>query len=248
MTAEPRWMRSVRPGDRREHHLGRRDRELVAVVLADAEEVEPEPVGEHGLLDHVAQHLRVRQRRAVGADGHVAEGVESEFVALSHCPAPSPRLHAYACHSGTRVGPRLFPRPSAGMTRARSALPPMAAHDRASRTALPDDVDASIERVDENGGVDVTDRPVIGIFGAGKVGTALARLLVGIRITTCSSPAPRARPRSTCSSASSPPAPGSSQPDDLVAQADVIIVAVPFGKAGTVPWDATSTAASSSTP
>ena len=60
MTAEPRWMRSVRPAIAAEHDLGRRDRELVAVVLADAEEVEAEPVGEHRLLDDVAQHLRVR--------------------------------------------------------------------------------------------------------------------------------------------------------------------------------------------
>ena len=36
-------------GDRGEHDLGRRDGEVVAVVLADAEEVEAELVGQHGL-------------------------------------------------------------------------------------------------------------------------------------------------------------------------------------------------------
>jgi hypothetical protein len=87
------------PGDRAEHHFGRRDRELVPVVLADPEEVESEPIGEHGLLHHVPQHLGVRQRRAVGPGGHVAEGVESEFVALSHVlphPRVSIRTHALA--------------------------------------------------------------------------------------------------------------------------------------------------------
>ena len=64
MTAEPSRMRSVRAGDGGQHHLGRGDREVGAVVLADAEEVDADLVGQHGLVDDVAEHLRVRQRRA----------------------------------------------------------------------------------------------------------------------------------------------------------------------------------------
>ncbi len=66
-------------GDGGEDGLGRGDREVVAVVLADAEEVEAEPIGEHGFVDDVADHLRVAQPVAVGTDGDVAEGVESEL-------------------------------------------------------------------------------------------------------------------------------------------------------------------------
>ena len=64
-----------REGDRR-----RRDGEVRAVVLADAEDVEPDLVGERRLLDQVAQALRGRHRPArdrVG--GELREGVEAEF-------------------------------------------------------------------------------------------------------------------------------------------------------------------------
>jgi 8-hydroxy-5-deazaflavin:NADPH oxidoreductase len=102
--------------------------------------------------------------------------------------------------------------------------------------ALPDDVDASIARVGENGGVDVTDRPVIGIFGAGKVGTALARLLVASGYDVLMTGSPR---QTALDLLVSVVAPGARvvAPADLGARASVIIVAVPFGKAGTVPWE-----------
>jgi hypothetical protein len=48
------------------------------VMLAQADEVEPELVGQHRLLDHVAQHLVHGLGLAVGAEGHVAEGVEAK--------------------------------------------------------------------------------------------------------------------------------------------------------------------------
>jgi predicted dinucleotide-binding enzyme len=102
--------------------------------------------------------------------------------------------------------------------------------------ALPHDVGASIRRVGENGGVDVTDRPVIGIFGAGRVGTALARLLVASGYDVLITGSPR---QTALDLLVSVVAPGARvvTPADLVAQADVVIVAVPFGKAGTVPWE-----------
>ena len=52
------------PGDRGEHHVRRRDREVVAVVLADAEEVEPDPIGQDALGDDVADDLRLRKQDA----------------------------------------------------------------------------------------------------------------------------------------------------------------------------------------
>ena len=75
------------PGDRRQHHLGRRDGEVVAVVLADADEVEADLVGQHGLRDDVADHLVVRQELSVRVGGHVAERVQAEFDCLRHAVA-----------------------------------------------------------------------------------------------------------------------------------------------------------------
>ncbi|MGI9822444.1 NADPH-dependent F420 reductase [Agromyces sp. Marseille-Q5079] len=81
----------------------------------------------------------------------------------------------------------------------------------------------------------VADRPTIGIFGAGKVGTALARLLVGSGYDVVMAGSPR---QTALALLVSVVAPGArvGTPDELVAQADVIIVAVPFGKAASVPW------------
>ena len=57
-----------------QRHDGRGDREIWAVVLADAEDVEADLVGQLHLLDHIAQPL-------LGADPrtHVGEGVEAEL-------------------------------------------------------------------------------------------------------------------------------------------------------------------------
>ena len=78
VTAEPRRMRSVRRRDGGKDHLGGRDGKIGAMVFTDAEEVEPEAVGEDALLDDVADHLGGRRACASGA-GHVAEGVEAEM-------------------------------------------------------------------------------------------------------------------------------------------------------------------------
>lgn len=79
------------------------------------------------------------------------------------------------------------------------------------------------------------NRPVIGIFGAGKVGTALARLFVASGHRVLISGSPR---QTALDLVVGVVAPGAevATPAALVAAADVVIVAVPFGKAGTVPW------------
>ena len=47
--------------DRRQQHLRGGDREIGAVMLADADEIYPQFVREHGLFDDVAQHPRMRK-------------------------------------------------------------------------------------------------------------------------------------------------------------------------------------------
>jgi predicted dinucleotide-binding enzyme len=82
----------------------------------------------------------------------------------------------------------------------------------------------------------VTDeRPVIGIFGAGKVGTALARLLVSAGYDVALTGSPR---QTALDLLVSVVAPGArvAEPGRLIDEADLIIVAVPFGKSESVPW------------
>jgi hypothetical protein len=71
------------PGDGREHHFGCRDGEIRTMVLADAEGIDAEPVGQHRLLDHLADDLGVAVKAAIGAGGDIAECIEPEF----HCCA-----------------------------------------------------------------------------------------------------------------------------------------------------------------
>ena len=89
------------PGDRREHDVGRGDREVRAVVLAEPEEVEPEPVGQHGLGDDVAHHLRLRQRLPVRVHRHVAERVQPQLqrAGQSSHPQVEARARSFADHA-----------------------------------------------------------------------------------------------------------------------------------------------------
>ena len=66
-------------GDGGEQHLGRADGEVGAVVLADAEEVDADPVGQLRLGDDVAEDAGLGQRPAVRVHGDVAEGVEAQL-------------------------------------------------------------------------------------------------------------------------------------------------------------------------
>ena len=49
------------------------------MMLADADEGEPDLIGQHGLFEDIAQHLCVRERLTGGVEGDVAEGIESQF-------------------------------------------------------------------------------------------------------------------------------------------------------------------------
>lgn len=53
-------------------------------MLADAEEVEANLVREHALVDDVAKCLCLRQLPSVGVDGHVAEGIYTQFNRIRH--------------------------------------------------------------------------------------------------------------------------------------------------------------------
>jgi predicted dinucleotide-binding enzyme len=81
----------------------------------------------------------------------------------------------------------------------------------------------------------VSARPSIGIFGAGKVGTALARLLVAAGYEVRIAGSPRQTALELLVAVVAPGAIVAS-PEALVEASDIVIVAVPFGKAASVPW------------
>jgi hypothetical protein len=58
------------------------------VVLTKADKVDPEPVGQHRLLDDVADHLRMRQRCAERIVGDVAKAIEPKFERGGHLSYP----------------------------------------------------------------------------------------------------------------------------------------------------------------
>jgi hypothetical protein len=61
-----------------EHNVTGRHREVVGVVLADAEEVDPDLFCQDALLHYIANRLSVRHGLAVGRVGTVPEGIEPE--------------------------------------------------------------------------------------------------------------------------------------------------------------------------
>ena len=64
--------------DRGEHHVAGRQREVSGVVLANPEEIHADLVGEHALLDDVADRLSMREWAVILVVRYVAEGVEAE--------------------------------------------------------------------------------------------------------------------------------------------------------------------------
>ena len=49
------------------------------MMLAKADEIDAETVGQHRFLDHVPDHLRVGQQLPRRIGGHVAERIQSHF-------------------------------------------------------------------------------------------------------------------------------------------------------------------------
>ena len=87
-------------GDRRQHHGGRRDREVGPVVLADAEDVEADLVRELGLFENLTQsllrgdratRLRVEARIREGEDADLHHGVLPAPTAAESPAARAPR-------------------------------------------------------------------------------------------------------------------------------------------------------------
>src|SRR6185312_7320073 len=66
-------------GNRSKDDLGRRYREVRAMVFSKADEIDAELVGENCFAYDVSKHLGLRIRIAVGRAGNVAEGVESKL-------------------------------------------------------------------------------------------------------------------------------------------------------------------------
>ena len=65
-------------GDRGEDDVAGGHREVARVVFADAEEVDPDLIGEHALLDDASDRFCVCQRSSALVVDQVAEGVEAE--------------------------------------------------------------------------------------------------------------------------------------------------------------------------
>lgn len=82
----------------------------------------------------------------------------------------------------------------------------------------------------------VAERGTVGIYGAGKVGTALARLLVGAGYRVRIAGSPRQTALELLVGVVAPGAEVAAP--EAVAESDLVIVAVPFGKSATVPWEA----------
>ena len=76
-------------GDGREDDFGRGDGEVFPVVFSDAEEIEPDLIGERALLDDVTQRFGLRQLFSIVIDGDIAKRVETQFNRLRHLGALS---------------------------------------------------------------------------------------------------------------------------------------------------------------
>ena len=79
VTAVPSLMRAGSPGNGRQHHFGRRNREIRPVMFAQTDEVDPSLIGHHGLFHHIAQHLVGTFGGAVRMPGDIAKRVQTQF-------------------------------------------------------------------------------------------------------------------------------------------------------------------------
>jgi transcriptional regulator len=74
------------------------------VVLADAEGIQPDLVGQDGLFDHLAQHFGVRLQ-AVAVDGHVSERIDPERERGPHAIDSTSRRTRRAIRAPLRPAP-----------------------------------------------------------------------------------------------------------------------------------------------
>ena len=79
VTAVPSRMRLVRDAIAPRRTSGALIREVGTVVLADAEKVDADPIGQLGLGDDVTEDLGLRLGPAVLVRGDVTEGVDTQF-------------------------------------------------------------------------------------------------------------------------------------------------------------------------
>ena len=54
------------------------------MMLTDANEIEADLLGQHALLDDIAERLRLRERYSVRANRYVAEGIKTQFDRIRH--------------------------------------------------------------------------------------------------------------------------------------------------------------------
>jgi len=71
-------------GDRAEHHVGGRQREVIGVVFTDPEEVHADLVGKDTLFDDIPDRLGMGEWAVVIVVGDIAEGVEAEDELRHH--------------------------------------------------------------------------------------------------------------------------------------------------------------------
>ena len=62
------------------------------MVLAEADEVDPDLIGQRALRHDVAQDLRVRQRPALAVNGDISECIKTQFDRVCHV-APFDSAH-----------------------------------------------------------------------------------------------------------------------------------------------------------
>ena len=76
-------------------------------MLPDAEKIDAQPVGQHALVDHIADDLRGRQELAVRTGRDIAERVQSELELLRHVilcgDRTPPRGRAHGAGNGGAV-------------------------------------------------------------------------------------------------------------------------------------------------
>jgi hypothetical protein len=77
-------------------------------MLAYGKEVDAESIGQDRLLDNLLDHARLRNERAIGVNGDVAEGIETKFELLARLS------HASSIVTGADSSFGIFKKPHGG--------------------------------------------------------------------------------------------------------------------------------------